>query len=85
MGEEPVLVTRDAHGQIRAFLNTCRHRGMRVCRADWGHTAAFTCPYHGWTYDTAGALTGVPKFQEGYYGELDKSAWGLLPVAHVDT
>ena len=85
MGEESVIVNRDRNGQLRAFLNTCRHRGMRVCRADRGNTAAFTCPYHAWTYDTTGALIGVPKFEEGYYGELDKRDWGLLPVAQVDT
>jgi phenylpropionate dioxygenase-like ring-hydroxylating dioxygenase large terminal subunit len=85
MGEESVIVTRDSAGQMHAFLNTCRHRGMRVCRADKGSTAAFTCSYHAWTYDTTGALIGVPKFKEGYYGELDKSEWGLLPVARVDS
>lgn len=85
MGEESVIVTRDSGGQLRAFLNTCRHRGMRVCRADKGNTAAFTCSYHAWTYDTTGALIGVPKLQYCYYGELDKRDWGLLPVAQVDT
>jgi 3-phenylpropionate/trans-cinnamate dioxygenase alpha subunit len=49
MGEESVIVTRDSAGRLRAFLNTCRHRGMRVCRADKGSTAAFTCSYHAWT------------------------------------
>jgi phenylpropionate dioxygenase-like ring-hydroxylating dioxygenase large terminal subunit len=85
MGEESVIVNRDRHGKLRGFLNTYRHRGMRVCRADRGNTAVFTYPYHAWTYDTTRALTDVPKFEEGYYGELDKSAWGLLPVAQVDT
>ena len=37
MGEDPVLVTRDQAGQVRAFLNVCRHRGNRVCRADSGN------------------------------------------------
>jgi 3-phenylpropionate/trans-cinnamate dioxygenase alpha subunit len=85
MGIEPVIVTRDSSGTVRAFLNTCRHRGMRVCRADKGNTPAFTCSYHGWCYDTTGALIGVPQLQYGYFGELDKSEWGLLPVAKVDT
>src|SRR4051812_47104808 len=80
MGEEPVIVTRDSNGVLRGFINTCRHQGMRVCRADQGNAAAFTCSYHAWTYDTTGALIGVPKFQSCYYGELDKSQLGLLPV-----
>lgn len=85
MGVEPVIVARDSSGQIGAFLNTCRHRGMRVCRADKGNTPAFTCSYHGWCYDTTGALIGVPQLQYGYFGELDKNEWGLLPVAQVAT
>ena len=50
MGEDPVLVVRDSDGQVRAFLNVCRHRGNRLCRADAGNAASFTCAYHGWTY-----------------------------------
>ena len=43
MGEDPVLVVRDSNGKINAFLNVCRHRGNRLCRADLGNTASFTC------------------------------------------
>ena len=39
MGEDPVLVTRDTGGKVRAFLNVCRHRGNRLCRADNGNAA----------------------------------------------
>jgi phenylpropionate dioxygenase-like ring-hydroxylating dioxygenase large terminal subunit len=85
MGEEPVIVTRDSSGQINALLNTCRHRGMQVCRADKGNTASFTCSYHAWTYDTTGALIGVPRLREGYFEELDKSQWGLVRVAQVES
>jgi phenylpropionate dioxygenase-like ring-hydroxylating dioxygenase large terminal subunit len=48
MGEDPVLAVRDTTGQVRAFLNVCRHRGNRLCRADAGNAATFTCAYHGW-------------------------------------
>ena len=41
MGEDPVLVTRDMNGKVGAFLNVCRHRGNRVCRADAGNASAF--------------------------------------------
>jgi len=84
MGEDPVVVTRGKDGQIRAFLNSCRHRGMRVCRADAGNAAAFTCAYHAWTYANDGRLIGVPNHQDAYYGELDKDQWGLVPVAQLD-
>ncbi len=84
IGEDPVLVIRDSRGKINAFLNTCRHRGMRVCRADQGNAAAFTCTYHGWTYGNDGKLVGVPGYKEYYYEELDMEQWGLVPVAQVD-
>jgi phenylpropionate dioxygenase-like ring-hydroxylating dioxygenase large terminal subunit len=78
-------VVRDSRGNIGAFLNTCRHRGMRVCRADQGNAAAFTCTYHGWTYGNDGKLVGVPGYKEYYYEELNMEEWGLVPVAQVDS
>ena len=60
MGEKSVILCRDRAGQIHVFLNSCRHRGMKVCRYDEGSTAVFTCPYHGWSYSTDGRLVGVP-------------------------
>ncbi len=84
MGEEPVIVCRDADGRVRVFINSCRHRGMRFCRTDTGNTRTFHCPYHGWTYDVQGRLVGVPQYQEAYYGELKREEWGLLEVPRVD-
>jgi 3-phenylpropionate/trans-cinnamate dioxygenase subunit alpha len=84
MGEDPVLVIRDTQGQIRAFLNVCRHRGNRLCRAEFGNAASFTCAYHGWTYRNDGRLVGVPYLKEAYYGELQRENWGLTPVAQLD-
>jgi 3-phenylpropionate/trans-cinnamate dioxygenase alpha subunit len=85
MGEDPVLVVRDNGGQAHAFLNVCRHRGNRVCRADVGNAASFTCSYHGWTYRNDGRLVGVPYHKEAYYGELPREQWGLIPVAQLDS
>jgi 3-phenylpropionate/trans-cinnamate dioxygenase alpha subunit len=84
MGEDPVIVVRGSDGIIRAFLNACRHRGMRVCRADEGNTSFFRCPYHSWTYSTTGTLRGVPKFRQAYEGMMEKEDWGLLEVAQLD-
>ena len=84
MAEDPVLVTRDATGRVRAFLNVCRHRGNRVCRADAGNASAFVCAYHGWTYGNDGKLIAVPSLREAYYDELDTEKWGLAPVAKID-
>jgi phenylpropionate dioxygenase-like ring-hydroxylating dioxygenase large terminal subunit len=85
MGEDPVLVVRDTAGKVRAFLNVCRHRGNRLCRADVGNAASFTCSYHGWTYRNDGRLVGVPYHKEAYYGELPREQWGLEPVAQLDS
>ena len=60
MGEESVILCRDKQRPIHVFLNTCRHRGMKVCRYDQGNTSLFICPYHNWSYTTDGKLAGVP-------------------------
>jgi 3-phenylpropionate/trans-cinnamate dioxygenase alpha subunit len=85
MGEDPVLVVRGGDRVVRAFLNVCRHRGNRLCRADDGNAASFTCAYHGWTYGNDGRLTGVPYLKEAYHGELQRERWGLVPVAQLDS
>ena len=55
MGEEEVILVRDRKDQrLHVFLNSCRHKGMKVCRYDDGNTLVFTCPFHGWSYDTDG-------------------------------
>ena len=69
MGEEPVIVCRGPDRQVRVFLNTCRHRGMLVCRVEEGNAKFFRCPYHGWTYDLEGKLTGVPDYRKAYHGQ----------------
>jgi len=81
MGEESVILCRDRAGKVHVFLNSCRHRGMKVCRYDEGNAAVLTCPYHGWSYSTDGKLVGVPYFREAYHSTLDRSAWGLIEVA----
>ncbi|MCU1698131.1 MAG: aromatic ring-hydroxylating dioxygenase subunit alpha [Mycobacterium sp.] len=83
MGEDPVLVVRQGDGSVRAFLNQCRHRGMRICRADQGTAKSFTCTYHGWAYDLEGNLINVPYEQRGYRNEIDKSRWGASPVPRI--
>jgi phenylpropionate dioxygenase-like ring-hydroxylating dioxygenase large terminal subunit len=84
IANDSILVLRGDDGVIRAFVNSCRHRGSRLCSAEIGRARNFTCIYHGWTYDRRGRLTGVP-FGRAIYQDLDKSSLGLLPVAQVDT
>src|SRR3712207_7963040 len=62
VGRESVLVVRGRDGQLRAFLNICRHRGGQICTEDAGEVKrAFQCPYHAWTYDLAGKLGAAPN------------------------
>jgi len=84
LGEAPVIVARGRGGEIHGHLNTCRHRGLRVCRSDGGNARSFVCPYHGWTFDTDGRLLGMPEGKEAY-PDLDKSQWGLVPIAKVES
>ncbi len=84
MGEESVILCRDRAGRIHVFLNSCRHRGMKVCRSDEGNTVEFMCPYHGWSYATDGALVGVPFAKEAYGAQLDRSRWGLIEAARLE-
>src|ERR1700730_18132817 len=83
MGEESVILCRDRAHKVHVFLNSCRHRGMKVCRYDEGNAAVLTCPYHGWSYSTDGRLVGVAYFREAYHITLDLSAWGLVEVAQL--
>ncbi|MEU0991722.1 aromatic ring-hydroxylating dioxygenase subunit alpha [Streptomyces sp. NPDC005953] len=83
MAEDPVLVVRQRDGSVKAFLNQCRHRGMRICRSDEGVARAFTCSYHGWAYNLAGELVNVPMQERAYHDEIDKSQWGPRPVPRL--
>jgi phenylpropionate dioxygenase-like ring-hydroxylating dioxygenase large terminal subunit len=83
MGEESVILCRDVAGKLHVFLNTCRHRGMKVCRYDQGNTTHFTCPYHAWSYATDGRLVGIPQFKELYEGTLRPEEWPLIEVPRM--
>ncbi|MGE3447413.1 MAG: SRPBCC family protein [Microbacteriaceae bacterium] len=83
MAEDPVIVVRQKDGTVRAFLNQCRHRGMRVCTADAGVTRNFTCAYHGWTYASDGELVNVPHFEDAYRSDIKTENFGLVRIPQV--
>ncbi|AXF25553.1 3-phenylpropionate dioxygenase [Burkholderia pyrrocinia] len=83
MGEDPIVVVRQKDGSVKAFLNQCRHRSMRVSFADSGNTRSFTCPYHGWSYGTDGALIDVPLEERAFPQGLCKQHLGLQEVTRV--
>ena len=77
----PIVVTRDSDGTVRAFINACRHRGMQVAEGS-GCAKALSCPYHGWTYGLDGSLKGIPG-QSGF-PELARGEHGLKAVAAIE-
>jgi phenylpropionate dioxygenase-like ring-hydroxylating dioxygenase large terminal subunit len=83
VGTEPVIMVRGKDGGVGVLVNRCMHRGTMVCPADRGSARAFTCPYHGWTYDISGELLGVPY--PGGYAAFDKSAHGLTRAPRVSS
>jgi phenylpropionate dioxygenase-like ring-hydroxylating dioxygenase large terminal subunit len=75
---ESVIAIRGDDLVVRAFTNVCRHRGSRLVDDASGCARKLICPYHAWTYDLQGNLTGVPL--KSTYPGLDQSQHGLLPV-----
>ena len=76
IGEYPVVVVRGNDGAIRAFHNSCRHRGSRVCTTDHGRMRRLVCPYHQWVYNLDGSLFNARQMGENF----DKTQFGLKLV-----
>jgi len=78
----PVLATREKDGKFHAFLNACRHRGVRVANEPRGDAKRFSCPFHAWTYSNSGDLVAIP--QEDHFGQIDKSCHSLIALPAVE-
>jgi phenylpropionate dioxygenase-like ring-hydroxylating dioxygenase large terminal subunit len=74
----PILVTRNNAGEVKAFMNVCRHRGARLTDTPCGKARTLSCPYHKWTYDLDGNLRGLP--QAAGFGDIDKKTLGLIEL-----
>jgi phenylpropionate dioxygenase-like ring-hydroxylating dioxygenase large terminal subunit len=84
-GRVPVAVVRQADGEVRAFVNVCRHRGATLLSPSQGEELRkITCPYHAWTYGLDGCLRSFPGAEAGF-DDVDKTTHGLLelPVAEA--
>ena len=76
VGLYSVIIVRGNDGVVRAFHNSCRHRGSTLCRASKGSNPKIVCPYHQWTYELDGRLLWARDMDAGF----DASQHGLNPV-----
>ncbi len=67
LAEQPIIVLRDQHGDLKAMSNVCLHR-MSTLLEGRGNTRSIVCPYHAWTYNLDGSLRGAPAMtlNEGF-------------------
>ena len=72
--DEPLIITRDKQGTVRALSAVCQHRAMQVCEGE-GNSTTFKCPYHHWNYALDGRLLGAPAMERTE--DFDKSECGL--------
>lgn len=77
IGKWPVIIVRDRNDTVRAFHNSCRHRGSILCQPGTGTGPKLVCPYHRWTYDLDGSLFAANRMDV----DFDKSDHGLKPIA----
>jgi len=77
IGPSSVIVLRDRDGQVRAWHNTCRHRGSRLCLEERGRVNRLVCPYHQWIYELDGSLLHARQMP----ADFDTSGYALKPVA----
>src|SRR5258708_35970389 len=88
----PLIIVRDAQGALKAFVNSCRHRGARLLSGQGNRQRKITCPYHAWVYSTDGKLLaargmdGTAGFQLGDYGlrSARGGTWGGFLFVHFD-
>lgn len=84
MCETPVVVTRTEDNTVAAFVNSCVHRGLPVCRHDHGNSKRFLCPYHHWSYHLDGRLAAIPQERQ-LANKPDKSALAMKAIPRLES
>src|SRR2546423_628433 len=81
IGSQSIVLLRNESLEVKAFHNTCRHRGSILCTEEQGRfeRKKIVCPYHSWTYDLGGNLVATPRRMET--PDFDMSAFPLHQVA----
>ncbi len=82
-GRVPILVQRDGEGTLRGFINSCPHKGARLAQVRQGNARLHVCPYHSWSFDSAGRNKAVKWQKAGCYSEaFGQQDHGLAALAH---
>jgi len=84
LGGRPLIFLRDVKGTVRAFYNSCPHRGTAVCREEEGNARHLRCFYHAWTFDTEGRLVSLPSPEAYPSSETFRDRLGLRSVARLE-
>jgi glycine betaine catabolism A len=77
LAHNSIIIVRGRDNEVRAFWNSCRHRGAKICLEQTGRAPRLMCPYHQWTYGLDGKLLAARSMAE----DFDKADHGLNPVA----
>jgi len=80
VGSTSILIVRDTGGELRGFVNSCRHRGTELSASDCNIGSLIRCPYHRWSYTLNGKLAAAPMFNEVPRAGFDPNELSLLPV-----
>ncbi len=84
VGGRPIILTRNADGDVRVFVNSCPHRGMQIETRGEGHGRFLKCFYHGWSFNTSGDLVALPG-EESYGPDFDRHNLCLAQPAKVSS
>jgi benzoate/toluate 1,2-dioxygenase alpha subunit len=68
VGRVPILISRDTNGELHCFVNACPHKGVRIAQKVCGNARRHVCPYHSWSFDSAGANRNIKWEKSGRYG-----------------
>ena len=85
MGRKSVIVHRNGEGKLNGFINTCPHRGTRLCRTERGNKKKFACSYHGWTFDAEGQAVWVLREEDGYPESFERASVNMTRIAHLES
>lgn len=81
IGRHPIVVMRDNAGTLSAFVNSCPHKGARICQLDQGNAKIHVCPYHSWSFDSSGRNKAIKGKSAGAYSAgFDRDSHDLTAV-----